>query len=110
METLNSLYDDPGLRDRTYNYALRHGIESQEMLTVTDDEVANAIAESLAPRIADKTVIEIGGGIGLLALHMGFWAKRVFCIEANPIWAASFHGLPAHHETEERVLLIRISR
>ena len=59
-------------------------------MTVTEDEMAALITESLAPRIEGKTVIEIGGGIGLLALHMGLIAKRVYCIEANPIWASCF--------------------
>ncbi len=27
-------------------------------------------------------------GLGLLALHLGLYAKRVYCIEANPIWAS----------------------
>ena len=34
--------------------------------------------------------MEIGGGIGLLALHMGLIAKRVYCIEANPMWSWTF--------------------
>ena len=68
-------------------YSERHGIDAQAVLIVTDDDTASLIAESLAPRIAGKTVIEIGGGIGLLSLHMGFIAKRVYCIEANPMWS-----------------------
>lgn len=44
----------------------------------------------LTPRIQGKTVIEIGGGIGLLSLHLGLVAKRVFCIEANPMWSWTF--------------------
>ena len=71
-------------------YSDRHGIASAPVLTVADDETANMIAERLAPRIAGKTVVEIGGGLGLLALHIGFRAKRVFCIEANPVWTTSF--------------------
>ena len=35
-------------------------------------------------------MVEIGGGIGLLALHMGQIAKRVYCIEANPMWSWTF--------------------
>lgn len=71
-------------------YAGRHGIAAATVLTVMDDEMADLIATSLEPRIAGKTVVEIGGGIGILSLHMGFRAKRVFCIEANPVWATSF--------------------
>lgn len=44
----------------------------------------------MAPQIAGKTAVEIGGGIGLLALHMGHIAKRVYCIEANPMWSWCF--------------------
>ena len=40
--------------------------------------------------MAGKTVVEIGGGIGLLALHLGLHAKRVYCIEANPMWSWIF--------------------
>lgn len=71
-------------------YGHRHNIHSQAVLTVTDDEGAAAVALAIAPEIEGKTVIEIGGGIGLLALHMGYIAKRVYCIEANPIWASCF--------------------
>lgn len=73
-----------------HDYAERHGINSQAVLTVTDDEAAGTIAEHLRPRIEGRTVVEIGGGFGLLAMHMGMIAKRVYCIEANPMWAGVF--------------------
>ena len=31
-------------------------------------------------------VVDVGGGIGLLGFHIANIAKRVFVIEANPIW------------------------
>jgi hypothetical protein len=71
-------------------YSRRHGIVSAAVLTVYDDETAEVVARSLAPRIEGKTVVEIGGGIGLLAFHLGLYAKRVFCIEANPVWTSCF--------------------
>lgn len=71
-------------------YAERHGVRAAPFLTVVDDETADMIAGHLAPRITGKTVVEIGGGIGLLALHMARCATRVFCIEANPVWASTF--------------------
>lgn len=73
-------------------YSKRHRIESTQVLTVYDDEVAGRIAEHLSPRIKDKTVIEIGGGIGLLAFHLGTYAKHVYCIEASPSWSWAFVG------------------
>lgn len=76
--------------DASLAYSERHGIASQAVLTVHDDETAGLIAEHLAPRISGRTVVEIGGGIGLLACHMGRIAKRVYCIEANPMWSWTF--------------------
>ncbi len=79
-------------------YSDRHGVESAGILTVQDDEMADALARYLAPRIEGRTVIEIGGGIGLLALHMGQYAKRVLCIEANPMWSWTFAALLLAHK------------
>lgn len=73
-------------------YSCRHGIESAAVLTIYNDETADLMAQHLAPRIAGKTVVEIGGGIGLLALHLGLLARRVYCIEANPMWSWVFAG------------------
>ena len=87
---LDQVYEQMEGSEKSLAYSERHGIKSQAVLTVTDDETASLIALRLAPRIEGKTVVEIGGGIGLLALHMGHIAKRVFCIEANPMWSAAF--------------------
>jgi hypothetical protein len=71
-------------------YKAGHGIQAAPVLTITDDATAHAVTEALYHRIAGKTVVEIGGGIGPLALHLGTVARRVWCIEANPVWASSF--------------------
>jgi predicted RNA methylase len=76
--------------DASLDYSERHGINSAAVLTVIDDESADLVASYLEPRIAGQTVVEIGGGIGLLALHMGLVARRVYCIEANPMWSWTF--------------------
>jgi hypothetical protein len=72
------------------DYRERHGIRSAGILTVYSDETADLIARHLAPRIEGRTVVEVGGGIGLLACHMAHYAKRVYCIEADPNWAPAF--------------------
>ena len=74
-------------------FSRRHGIAAAPNLTVLDDEIASLIVERLEPRIAGKTIVEIGGGIGLLSLHMATVAKKVYCIEANPLWAFTFAEL-----------------
>ena len=89
-DLLDKVYDAMEGSRASEEYSQRHGINSAALLTVFDDETANLIAEHLAPRIAGKTVVEIGGGIGLLSLHLGLIARRVYCIEANPMWSFVF--------------------
>ena len=89
-QMLEQVYNTMEGSDSSLAYSERHGIEAAAVLTVFDDETAGLVAEHLAPRIAGKTVVEIGGGIGLLALHLGLHAKRVYCIEANPMWSWIF--------------------
>lgn len=89
-DILDKVYEAMDGSEIAEEYARRHGINSAAILTMYDDETAGLMAEHLAPRIEGKTVVEIGGGIGLLALHMGLIAKRVYCIEANPMWSWVF--------------------
>jgi len=88
--TLESIYSAMEGSAASTAYSERHGINSAAVLTVIDDEMAALLADYLAERISGKTVVEIGGGIGLLALHLGNYAKRVYCIEANPMWSWTF--------------------
>jgi precorrin-6B methylase 2 len=74
-------------------YAARHGIDAAPYLTVVDDEIAAAVAHILEPRTRDKVVVDVGGGTGLLALHVAASARRVFVVEANPVWAACWIDL-----------------
>jgi len=86
-EMLDKVYASMDGSKTAMAYSERHGVKSAAILTIYDDEIADAIAQHLAPRIEGRTVVEVGGGIGLLAFHMAQYAKRVFCIEANPMWS-----------------------
>jgi predicted RNA methylase len=77
-------------------FAERHNIRAAPYLTVADFETAAMIADRLAPRIQGKVVVEIGGGIGMLSIAMGAIAKRVYCIEANPLWSMTFAQFLLH--------------
>jgi len=92
-DPLNDIYDAMNGSPDCLSYFERHDIKSQAVLTITDDEIAALVTESIRDKIKGKTVVEIGGGTGLLALHMGMIADRVFCIEANPLWADTFIAL-----------------
>lgn len=95
---MDTIYSAMEGSETSQAYSERHGINAQAVLTIMDDETAGTIAEHLAPRIEGKTVVEVGGGIGLLALHLGTIAKRVYCIEANPMWSWVFAGTLLHQK------------
>lgn len=71
-------------------YHDRHGTQTLGILTVYDDEKASLVAEHLRERIEGKIVVEIGGGIGLLAMYLAGYAKHVFCFEVDPAWMSCF--------------------
>lgn len=71
-------------------YDRRHDIQSAGILTISDAAKARQVAESLRTRIAGKVVVEIGAGVGLLAIEMGRYAERVYAIEADPAWSWIF--------------------
>jgi hypothetical protein len=87
---LAEVYELMAMSEAYEAFAERHNIRSAPNLTVVTDEMAELICSHLAPRIAGRTVVEIGGGIGILSLAMASVAKRVFCIEGNPNWAATW--------------------
>lgn len=88
--TLDCIYEQLDGSEIMEAYGERHGINSAAILTVTDDEMAGELAAHLADRVRGKTVVEIGGGISLLACHLAEYAERVYVIEANPAWTSVF--------------------
>lgn len=102
---LSEIYDNIAGSETMASFLERHNIRSAPILTVRDDETAALITEHLAPRIEGKTVVEIGGGIGLLSLHMASVAKRVYCIEANPWWSFTFLQLLIEKKPKNMSLL-----
>lgn len=71
-------------------YHARHGIKSLAVLTITSPYDATREVDQFAHKIRGKTVIEIGAGIGFLAMEMARFAKRVYAIEADPAWTWVF--------------------
>jgi hypothetical protein len=87
---ISELYEIMHMSEAYSAFAERHNIRSAPILTVIADETAELLCERLASRIAGRTVVEIGGGTGILSLAMAAVAKRVYCIEANSMWAVAW--------------------
>lgn len=88
-EALDAAYNMLEGSEAAHDYHRRHGTKSMLVLTIHDDETAALVAERLSSRITGKVVVEIGGGIGLLAMHMADHARHVYVIESDPMWTST---------------------
>lgn len=75
---------------QVHEYHRRHGTPSLLILTVFNQREAAKLCKSVFYEIYGKTVIEIGAGVGFLALEMAKHAKRVYAIESDPAWSWTF--------------------
>lgn len=89
-DMLRAVHELDGQDPAKCAYHERHEIQSAGILTVTDDDTADLIAQHLHDRIVGKVVVEIGAGIGLLACHLAGVARKVYAIESDPRWTETF--------------------
>lgn len=71
-------------------YDARMGVLSKHYLTQVAPADGQWILDRLRDRIAGKVVVELGAGIGMLAIALAGHAKHVFAIEADPMWSFVF--------------------
>ena len=71
-------------------YHARHGTPSIQILTQHNPHAARETGDKLAEWIRGKDVIEIGAGVGFLALELARHAKSVIAIESDPAWSWVF--------------------
>lgn len=105
VENLYNHAHDPKVADIVTGYSERHGIKSAAILTLYDDEKAALVADYLADLVRGKVVIEIGAGLGLLALHLSEYAAKVIAIEADPMWTSCWVAF-LHHKKPKNVTWI----
>lgn len=89
-ELLDAAYSAMDGNEVIQDYFRRHGVESRCILTVYTDERAALLAAHLADRVKGKTVVEVGGGLGLLAFGLAEFADHVYVIEASPVWSSIY--------------------
>lgn len=71
-------------------FSERNGINSLSILTVLSFSEASKITDYLMPHILGRTVVEVGAGVGWLALAMAEVAEYVYAVEADPAWSWVF--------------------
>ena len=88
---INAIYDTMHEEiDIVQDYHDRHNTPSCVILTIATLSAARAEVEAIRDQIEGKTIIEIGAGVGLLAVAMSRYAKRVYAIEVDPAWSWTF--------------------
>ena len=68
------------------DYNNRHNIKSMGILTILTPDQAEEEVSKFRDRIQNKIVIEIGAGVGFLALEMAKFADTVYAFETDPQW------------------------
>jgi len=89
-DDIDRVYEDgygPGDQE---DCADRHGVQSAGILTIATPQAAELVARAILPFVRGKTVVEIGSGVGFLALELAKHARQVFAIEASPAWSWAF--------------------
>lgn len=74
----------------TQEFLERCGITSLPVLTIRNQEDASKTVTKFWTAIAGKRVVEIGAGVGYLALEMAKIARSVVAIENEPAWSWLF--------------------
>lgn len=78
-------------------YHERHMTQSLGILTVCSAFDARRLIKPLRGKLLNKSVVEIGAGVGFLALELARYAHTVFAIESDPGWSWFFtHHLYQH--------------
>jgi len=96
-DLVNMVYDCMEGDEDLMRYHQEHGTLSMLVLTQYSQPLAHEIARLISQDIEDKIVIEIGAGIGFLAIEIAKLAKQVYAIEVDPAWSWVFtRSLYAH--------------
>ena len=83
-DDINMTYDAlEGFEDLA-EYHERHSNPSLLILTQHSPQIAQEAARLLRPDIENKNAIEIGVGVGFLAIAMAKYAKSVIAFEVDP--------------------------
>ncbi len=87
---LNAIYHDIEGSKEAEEFHKKHMTPSCGVITAYDTFKCQQIVTKIASRIYNKTVIEIGAGVGLLSIAMATISKQVYAIEVDPAWAWAF--------------------
>lgn len=79
-----------GMAEAAEEYHRRHMTASMGILTVYDPRTAHDLIRPIRKAIHGKTVVEIGAGIGVLAIEMCRYSPKVIAIESDPAWSWVF--------------------
>jgi len=90
---LDAVYEALEGRMTVEEYHQRHMTGSLGVLTVYDKTTARNLVKPHRAKLLNRCVVEVGAGVGMLALEIARYANKVFAIESDPGWSWIF----THH-------------
>lgn len=97
-DMIDLVYDSLEGCEDLARYHDEHGTPSLLVLTQHNPKIAARSARLLDSDIKNKVVIEIGAGVGFLAIEMARSAKFVYAIEVDPAWSWVFTSSLYRHK------------
>jgi tRNA G37 N-methylase Trm5 len=90
LKDINSVYESLEGNEDVEIFMKRHSINSLGILTICDHVKATEAVKVFGDSLRDKVVVEIGAGVGIMAMEIAKIAKHVYAIEADPAWTWLF--------------------
>lgn len=87
---INAIYQDMEGLKSAEEFHTKHMTPSCGVITVFQKKRVMDIMDKISTDIYGKTIIEVGAGVGLLAIAMATISKRVYAIESDPAWSWAF--------------------
>jgi protein-L-isoaspartate O-methyltransferase len=87
---LNAIYQDLDGSKAAEEFHAKHMTPSCGVITVFQKKRVMDIMNKISTDIYGKTIVEIGAGVGLLAIAMATISEKVYAIESDPAWSWAF--------------------
>jgi len=110
MSDIEMIYETLEGKHYVTPYHRKHGTESALILTMYNEKKALKAIRKIRDRIRNKTVVEIGAGVGYLAIAMAEYAKNVIAIEVDPGWSWYFVEYLYRHKPKNLIWIFGDAR
>jgi protein-L-isoaspartate O-methyltransferase len=90
LESVDAVYEQLDGDEIVHLWRMGQGVMSAAILTAASPEKALEYVIPIREKLYGKVVVEIGAGVGWMAIMMARYCKELYAIEAEPSWSWVF--------------------